>query len=279
MTEVLRLAAFSDDPAGGNPAGVVLDASGLSEAQMRAIAADVGYSETAFVTPAGGGALAIRYFSPESEVPFCGHATIATGVAYAGVHGDGTLQLDTAAGRVEVAVADGVATLTSVEPHVEDVSAEDLAEALAALDWSADELDSALPPRWGFGGARHLILGVATRARLARLHYDFDRLRALLEARDAVTAALVFRRDATTFDARDPFPTGGVVEDPATGAAAAAFGGYLRALGLVTPPAAIVIHQGEDMGRPSLLEVQIPAGGGIRVSGRAVVLPASSPAG
>jgi len=277
MTEVLRYTAFSDDPAGGNPAGVVLDASALSAEEMRAIAAEVGYSETAFVTGGEGDTLSVRYFSPESEVPFCGHATIATAVAHGDRHGPGALHLDTAAGRVDVIVSDGSATLTSVAPHVDDVPAGDLDEALVALGWSAEDLDPGLPPRYGFAGARHLILGAATRARLARLDYDFDRLRALLEARDCVTAALVFRRDAATFDARNPFPTGGVVEDPATGAAAAAFGGYLRALELVTPPAAVVIYQGEDMGRPSLLRVEIPPAGGIRVSGRAVALGASSP--
>jgi PhzF family phenazine biosynthesis protein len=78
MSEVLRYAAFSDTPAGGNPAGVVLDARGLSDAEMLKVAADVGYSETAFLDGED-----IRYFSPLAEVPFCGHATVATGVAHA----------------------------------------------------------------------------------------------------------------------------------------------------------------------------------------------------
>jgi len=270
MTEVLRLTAFSDDPAGGNPAGVVLDARGLSEEQMRAIAAEVGYSETAFITGGEAPDLTVRYFSPESEVPFCGHATIATGVAL----GDGEHHLATATGRVDVSVADGRATLTSVEPHIDECPLEDVDEALSALGWAPHELDPNLPPRYAFAGARHLVLGAATRARLADLEYDFDRLRALLEARDCITAQLVYRRSALVFDARDPFPTGGVVEDPATGAAAAALGGYLRILGVIQPPVAFTIHQGEDMGRPSLLTVTVPPEGGIRVSGRAVPITA-----
>jgi PhzF family phenazine biosynthesis protein len=92
--------------------------------------------------------------------------------------------------------------------------------------------------------------------------------------RDLVTVDLVFREDATTFDARNPFPVGGVVEDPATGAAAAAFGAYLRGLDLVTPPARVTIHQGDDMGRPSLLLVDLDVGdGGIHVTGQAVRIP------
>jgi PhzF family phenazine biosynthesis protein len=247
---------------------------------MRAIAAEVGYSETAFLTPQAGEAFAVRYFSPESEVPFCGHATIAAAVAYAERHRAGELRFDTPAGRVEIRVTDSgdgpLATLTSVPPRVEDAADEDVAEALGALGWHAAELDPALPPRVAYAGSRHLVLAAATRERLAELDYDFARLRARMTARDWVTVALVFRRDRTTFDARNPFPTGGVVEDPATGAAAAAFGAYLRALGAIEPPARLTIHQGDDLGRPSLLLVDVPVGAetGIQVSGRAVPIDA-----
>lgn len=76
------------------------------------------------------------------------------------------------------------------------------------------------------------------------------------------------------FHARDPFPVGGVVEDPATGAAAAAFGGYLRCLGLVDQPTRVRIRQGEDMGRPSRLLVDVaPDDPRVRVTGQAVRLP------
>src|SRR6476646_7570391 len=127
---IQRYAAFTDDPAGGNPAGVVLDASALDDAAMQAIAADVGYSETAFVTDRdAAGDLHVRYFSPEAEVPFCGHATIATGVAWGHEHGFGALRLHTRAGLVTVDVAPGagdgppVATLTSVPPRSLPVAA------------------------------------------------------------------------------------------------------------------------------------------------------------
>jgi PhzF family phenazine biosynthesis protein len=284
--EILRYTAFTDVPTGGNPAGVVLDASALDADAMRAIAADLGYSETAFVTARDGDHLTVRYFSPESEVPFCGHATIATGVAFADAHGPADLRLQTAGGEVGLRVVlddDGrpLATLTSPPTRVWEVEDEDVAEALNALGWTADDLDRALPPRYANAGAGHLVLGVARRERLADLDYDFDRLRALLEARDCVTLALVHRRvdgdgvDGRTFDARNPFPTGGVVEDPATGAAAAAFGAYLRALRLVEVPGRVTIHQGDDMGRPSVLLVDIPAGedDGVSVTGGAVPIP------
>jgi PhzF family phenazine biosynthesis protein len=269
-TEILRYAAFTDTPEGGNPAGVVLDASGLGDAEMQAIAADVGYSETAFVTAAEDHDLTVRYFSPLAEVPFCGHATIATGVAWGDRNGDGLLKLTTPAGLVEVEVDSGVATLTSVAPSSAPIEDADLDELLAALGWTRDELDPQLPPRVAYAGAHHPVLGAAASERLADLDYDFERLGALMAARDWTTIQLVHREGPDRFRSRNPFPPGGVVEDPATGAAAAAFGGYLRELGLVGPPATVTIDQGIELGRPSLLTVTIPADGGISVAGTAV---------
>jgi len=279
MTAILSYAAFTETPEGGNPAGVVLDASALSGDEMLKIAADLGYSETAFVTVRETESeYDVRYFSPEAEVPFCGHATIATGVALAERDGTGTLVFHTKAGTIPV-VTEGsngnvTATLTSVKPHIEVVDSQTLEAALVALGWSNDELDPDLPPRIAYAGARHLVLAAATRERLADLDYDFDALKALMLEHDLTTVDLVHREDASTFHARNPFPVGGVVEDPATGAAAAAFGNYLREIGAVAAPATITIHQGVDMGRPSLLNVTIDEASRpeIRVSGRAVAM-------
>ncbi|MEU6931914.1 PhzF family phenazine biosynthesis isomerase [Streptomyces sp. NPDC046385] len=275
--DILRYVAFSTDPLGGNPAGVVLDAAGIDEETMAATAAEVGYSETAFAVPRADGEIDIRYFSPEAEVPFCGHATIATAVAHAHRHGVGELLLHTKAGPVPVATStrpDGsvVATLVSVAPRTEEIGDADLAELLAALRWSAADLDPALPPRAAYAGAWHPVIAAATRARLGDLAYDMTALGALMARRDWVTVALVHRESDTVFHARNPFPPGGVVEDPATGAAAAALGGYLRSLGLVDLPAVLTVHQGVDMGRPSLLTVgvsNVPSSG-IEVTGTAV---------
>ena len=119
---------------------------------------------------------------------------------------------------------------------------------------------------------RHLVLAAATRERLAALDYDFEALKRLMLAHDLTTLSLVHRASGDTFDARNPFPVGGVVEDPATGAAAAAFGAYLRHEGLVEPPVTIAIRQGDDVGRPSRLTVEIGTAPEIRVTGRAVAL-------
>ncbi|MFE6408564.1 PhzF family phenazine biosynthesis protein [Streptomyces sp. NPDC057837] len=263
--EILRYVAFSTDPEGGNPAGVVLDARGADDAAMLAVAAD--------------GSLAVRYFSPLAEVPFCGHATVATAVAHAERHGTGRLLLRTAAGLVPVTTeraADGTlqATLVSVAPRTAPIGEADLAELLAILGWSAADLDPELPVRVAFGGAWHPVLAAATRDRLAALDYDMPALAALMGRTGWTTVDLVWRESPTVFHARNPFPPGGVVEDPATGAAAAAFGGYLRELGLVTPPARLTVRQGADMGRPSTITVSVPEGTdtGISVTGTAVRL-------
>ncbi|WP_037676886.1 PhzF family phenazine biosynthesis protein [Streptomyces griseus] len=275
--EILRYVAFSTDPAGGNPAGVVLDATGVDDATMLAAAAEVGYSETAFVVSSDEEGLDVRYFSPLAEVPFCGHATIALAVAHADRHGVGPLHLRTSAGAVAVttSVADDgttVATLVSVAPRTEPLPEADLAELLSALRWSADELDPTLPPRVAYAGAFHPIVAAADRSRLADLDYDMPALADLMRRRDWTTVDLLWRESPTVFHARNPFPPGGVVEDPATGAAAAAFGGYLRELELVTTPATLTIHQGDDMGRPSTLTVSVPENrdSGIGVTGTAV---------
>ncbi|MFF3417560.1 PhzF family phenazine biosynthesis protein [Streptomyces sp. NPDC002698] len=269
--EVVRYTAFSDTPDGGNPAGVVLDATALDDSAMLAVAAELGYSESVFLTspPEGlegqeGRTYSVRYFSPKAEVPFCGHATVAAAVALAERIGPGELVFSTRAGVVPVEVVQegGTirATLTSVEPHIEEIADADLTEALAALDWPAADLDPAFPPRIAFAGARHLVLAAATRARLADLAYDFARLEALMHRLDLTTVQLVWRETATVFHVRDPFPVGGVVEDPATGAAAAAFGAYVREFGLVPEDAELTLHQGEDLGRPGRLTVTLRAG-------------------
>ncbi len=281
MSELLRLAAFTLDPAGGNPAGVWIGPTMPTASEMQRIATQVGYSETAFLAPDGTGrpdAHRVRYFSPAAEVPFCGHATIASGVALAERTGPARFLLTTNGGLVTVDAERGPdghlrATLTSVRPRVREAEPDLVADVLAALRWQQDELDEALPPAIAYAGANHLILSAASYERLRTLDYDFERLRSIMLAADLTTVQLVWREAADRFRARDPFPVGNVVEDPATGAAAAALGAYLRWRGELRPPARFTISQGVEMGRPSLIEVEVPdASGGIRVTGTAVSL-------
>jgi PhzF family phenazine biosynthesis protein len=276
MTEgaLYRMSAFSETAAGGNPAGVWVGDELPDAATMQAIAAEVGFSETAFVAPATGLRRTVRYYSPEHEVSFCGHATIATGAVLGGSADGIEYSLATAVGDVPVVVRaahDRMAvSLTSVDTRQRDVSNDALAEFLAVLRWGRAELDDAIPPVIAYAGAWHLVLATATLERLNDLDYDFEELKTLMRREELTTLQLVWQESADVFHARNPFPVGGVVEDPATGAAAAAFGGYLRDAGIIDVPASFRIRQGEAMGRPSKLHVSVPRTGGITVSGMAV---------
>ena len=275
MTEQLhKLSAFSNDPTGGNPAGVWLGDELPDAATMQRIATQVGYSETAFIAPQSGANRQIRYFSPEAEVPFCGHATIASGVVLGHTQGDGTYVLKTIVGDVPVNVStsEGIkqASLTSVLPEHELASEELLAQVLKVLNWDLSELDLTILPAKAYAGAWHLVIAANSRQRLDQLDYDFEQLKTIMLANELTTIQLIWIENETLIHARNPFPVGGVVEDPATGASAAALGGYLRDAGLIKAPQQIQIRQGEVMGRPSLIHVTIPEHGGITVTGTAV---------
>ncbi len=271
-----RRSAFTDNPKGGNPAGVWIGETLPPVDVMQRIAAEVGYSETAFVAPTRGENRTIRYYSPEMEVPFCGHATIATGVVLGETEGDGIYRLATAVGEVPVIVKSqgGVweASLVSVEPKYTGASDVLVNQAISALGWQTSDLDGSIPPARAYAGAWHLILAVNDLHRLDKLDYDFESLKALMLQEGLTTLQLVWRESTNLFHSRNPFPVGGVVEDPATGAAAVALGGYLREAKLIVTPNTIYIRQGEAMGRPSRLTVEIPETGGIVVRGTAVLI-------
>lgn len=270
---VQRIAAFSDGQVGGNPAGVVVDTHLPSAAEMQRIAAEVGYSETAFAAKEKDH-WRVRYFSPESEVPFCGHATIALGAVLAQKEGDGAfdLQLNDAKISVTGEQADGLlrVALQSPSTHSEACAPEVLEKALALFSFKPSDLNPDLPPALIHAGADHLILGLKTRDQLAAMQYDLDEGRQFMLRHGLVTILLVFAESAQKFHTRNPFASGGVYEDPATGAATAALAGYLR--DLQWPHLGqIDIVQGEDMGMRSLLRAELTdeAGSSIRVSGSA----------
>jgi PhzF family phenazine biosynthesis protein len=135
-----------------------------------------------------------------------------------------------------------------------------LQRALDCFGWSARVLDAGLPPVLSYAGAWHLILGLAERETLETMSYDFPALQQLCAEQGWSTVSLMFRVSPAEHLARNPFPVGGVLEDPATGAAAAAYGSYLGALGILQPPARLRIEQGAQIGRPCELIVDLPVG-------------------
>ncbi|HIP78759.1 MAG TPA: PhzF family phenazine biosynthesis protein [Kiloniellaceae bacterium] len=274
--DVLRIAAFSKGAKGGNPAGVAIGEALPEAVEMQRIAAAVGFSETAFAAPDGEG-WRVRYFSPESEVPFCGHATIALGAALAMQQGDGIFPLTLNEAEITVEGRQDSGTVTGAlqsPPTRSRPLDEDLLErTLALFGLTRDALDPRIPPAFAEAGATHVVLGLKERATLAAMSYDLDAGRKLMNDAGLVTIALVHAEGDGRFHARNAFASGGVLEDPATGAAAAALAGYLRDIGW-PHGGRIEIFQGEDMGMPSHLIVEIPAerGSSIRVSGSARVM-------
>ncbi len=273
MTSVLRIAAFSDGNKDGNPAGVWIGDVLPDASRMQAIAADVGFAETAFAAPEGE-AWRVRYFSPSMEVPFCGHATIALGAALAHRYGDRSFELHlndaaiSVSGRrdgntIAAALQSPPTRSAPVDPSLRDA-------LLDLFGYAIADLDPKIPPARIHAGADHVVLALKSRQALARMNYDFERGRALMTKAGLVTVALVSTETPQLFHVRNAFAAGGLVEDPATGAAAAAFAGYLRDIGW-PHGGAIDIVQGEDMGFKSLIRAEIgePAGSSIRVSGTA----------
>ena len=269
--KIHRIAAFTENGGGGNPAGVVLSET-LPEAEiMQRIAAEVGYSETVFAAPTGD-VWQTRYFSPENEVPFCGHATIALGAVLARENGAGRYRLSLSEGEIEVEAhmegGTGFSTLRSLPTRNAPASKALVEEALSLFDYSAEILDRSLPPARMNAGAEHLLLALTSRQQLSAMRYDLEAGREFMRRHGFVTVALIWRETETLFHARNAFASGGVLEDPATGAAAAALAGLLRDRRVLTR-GELTILQGADMGRPSRIGVRFddPAGSPVFVSG------------
>ncbi len=270
--EIHRIAAFTDGAGGGNPAGVALSEALPADPEMLRIAAEIGYSETAFVSPEAGG-FRVRYFAPEAEVSFCGHATIASAALLGQPHGPRHFRFELNDASIEVEArerSNGVweAAFRSPATRSRPASEELIAEVLGAFGLTAADLEPSLPIALASAGANHLLIALRTRAALAAMRYPFEPIRGLMTDQNITTICLIWRESVGRYHARNAFAFGGVYEDPATGAAAAAFGGYLRDLSL-TDPGRIEILQGHDMGQPCRLVIELDGepGAGVRVGG------------
>jgi len=254
---VLKLAAFSHNGLGGNPAGVAFCDEMPSDEEMLQVAKEVGYSETAFLVKLED-TWRVRYFAPAMEVPFCGHATVALGAALGERFGEGEYKLELNDSRITVRAEkkEGgfISTLQSPKTHSEDAPNEYMNKILALFNLSKGDLNTVFPVRFAYAGAKHLIVVLKDRETLADMEYPFEEVKALMAEQGLITISLLWNESDEVFHSRNPFATGGVYEDPATGAAAAALAGYLRDIQWKGKNE-FVILQGEDMGVPSRLMV------------------------
>ncbi len=272
------LDAFVKDGAGGNPAGVVLDADGLSEDRMRQIARRLGHPETAFIMRSDRADYRARFFTPTEEVPLCGHATLAAAALLRreGLLTRSRVSQETAAGLLAVEFEEGGSVLMDqpLPVHGEYVAAPDAVEALGIEPSALVGL-----PRVVSTGLRDLLVELKDREALMFLRPNLAALAAFSETLDVV-GLHVYARDAIHKHAaahcRNFAPRFGIDEEAATGTSNGALACHLFERGLAGGGGALVFEQGYGMGRPSEITARLTAANGkvIRVQVGGKVGPA-----
>ncbi|GAB2940617.1 PhzF family phenazine biosynthesis protein [Hymenobacter coalescens] len=286
----LLVDAFTQQPLGGNPCAVVLDAEDLTDEQMQRLAREFNQSETVFVRrPAQGGDVAVRYFTPAEEIPLAGHPTIATAVAlvHAGrvsvSNGPRELQFELREGPIRVGIEPATATaplqvtMTQRQPVFGTVH--DAAAVMPLFGLTPDDVLPGAPIQTVSTGTPQLMV----------LLRDHDALR---RARTPEVAAYSRYRAASDFFSPHLFCLGGataagstfarhfgtppdIMEDPVTGSATGAMAAYLHQHGYLTQPE-YVAEQGHWLGRPGTVQVRVAAAAGaihtVQIGGTGVVL-------
>ena len=264
--------AFTDQPFGGNPAGVVLLDGEIfpDDSLMRQIAAELRYSETAFVRRDAEKEFTIRYFTPMAEVELCGHATIASFALMHRVLGiTGQCLCHAKAGDIHVEAGPRVLmqmTTSEVLKTIEDT--EEVYRALGICDYTPT-----LPVMIVSTGLPDFMIQVSDVETLNRLPLDMNAISAVTEKHNAVSFhVFAFGNDGYTAHVRDFGPLYGVPEESATGTANASLTHYLQQNGCIPPTGDFSFLQGEAMGRPSVVATRVTADGTIYVGGTAAVV-------
>ncbi len=282
--QIYLVDAFTETRFEGNAAGVVLDADHLSVTEMQRLARELNASETAFVKAGTNGSFDVRFYTPTTEINFCGHATVglfhtlaktgklklANGVGQFTEHTKGgsfPIRVDEENGRILVTMTQQEYKMTSLPFDAEQI--------VSALGLKMNDMDKDFPPMLARTANKHLMIGLKSGA-LKRIDFYQHQLGKLLHHCDVSTAHVFSKEGDNVFSARNFAPHIGIPEDPATGSAAGAFGAYLHRVGQshngVTE---ITISQGNEMGRPSRLTVKVHVDDGIfekvEVSGTAVI--------
>jgi len=243
---------FGERPFSGNQLCVVTDATGLDADQMQTIACEIGFSETTFVLAAEGSGYSMRIFTPGGELPFAGHPTLGTAfvlVTEQRVTSPVTQRVGAGEFRVEVDLETHSA---SVEQHAPDIgpALSELGPVAAAAGLSPRDLDRDLPARVVSTGLPHLMVPAASVSAVAHARPDLRALAHLVEEVGA-DGYYLFAPTAEGAKARLFDPSLPVAEDPATGSAAGPLAAYMLTEGSCSGP--IIIRQGDEMGRPSVL--------------------------
>ncbi len=271
---------FCERPLTGNQLCVVPEPGPMDDATMQSLAREIGFSETTFVTSYGDDRYSMRIFTPGSELPFAGHPTLGTAfvmVAEGRVNSPLTQVVEAGEFPVEVDLARGFATMRQLPPtfgpEIDDVGRVAAGGGLTPADLHPD-----LPPQLVSTGLPHLLVPVRDEGTLRRAHRNDEALAAIQE-RYGPDAIYLFALTEDGVTAR-LFDAGlGIGEDPATGSAAGPLGAYLAARGVAGVPGKLVINQGERVGRPSVLQVEVEPEGdswSVRVGGGVAIVGTGS---
>lgn len=264
--------AFTDQLFGGNPAGVVfLDGNNFpNDMLMLQIAAELRYSETAFVRRDSEKEFTIRYFTPKSEVELCGHATIASfGLIHRELGVTDRCLCHTKAGDIYVESGPRVLmqmTASEVLKTIEDT--EDIYRALGVSNYNP-----ALPVMIVSTGLPDFMIPVKDVGTLNRLQPDMNAISAITERHHAVSFhVFAFGNDTHTAHVRDFAPLYDIPEESATGTANASLTYYLQQNGCVSATGDFSFLQGEAMERPSVVNTRVATDGTVYVGGPAIVV-------
>lgn len=273
---------FTDRPFAGNQLCVVPEAPPLTEEQMLALAREIGFSETTFVTESGGHGYAMRIFTPDRELPFAGHPTLGTAFVLASegrIRSPATQRVEAGEFQVTVDLDAGIASVRQHPPTFGKIPS-DRAAVARAVGLTPSDLHPDLPPQTVSTGLPHLIIPVRTTELVASARRDGPAIQELV-AEVGAEGSYLFALTGEGATARMFDPGEGIGEDPATGSAAGPLGAYLAERGAGGLPGRLVIHQGKEIGRPSVLVVDVDrdgdrwvvdVSGGVRVVGRGAFL-------
>lgn len=259
MIKVELVRAFSNEGQGGNPAGVVFNADSLSEDKMQETAAEVGYSETAFVLPSETADYRVRFFTPNSEVDLCGHATIATfsTMLTKGMVQPGLITQETKAGLLKLDLKEDQ-TVIMQQAKPEFFGMPDDEEILRSLGLSLDAKHETLQVQIVSTGLRDLFIPLKSSAHLAGINPDFARIKEISRKHD-VSGYHVFVLDAPegyTAACRNFAPLYDIPEESATGTSSGALASYLWKHKAVESLEMKFI-QGVEMGSPSQINAKL----------------------
>lgn len=273
MQNISLVKAFSEDSEQGNPAGVCLDASGMSDEQMQSIATELGFSESAFVLPSDVADYKVRFFAVKQEVDYCGHATVATyhQLFELPENKDKTkLSQETKAGIFDIEKsADGKIMMTQKSPQFMGIEL-DRQKIANLLGIPREGISESLPIQVVATNVAKLMVAITSLEYLKNIKPDIDAIKEYTNSQEGKGLYCFTKSDNDQYDfvARFFNPAVGINEDPATGVAAGPLACYADKYIFAGKNKQIKINQGMWMGKASEIFVELSEG--VKVGGYAV---------